>query len=404
MKRVNTMNQKVVYSLPVISVIAALVIFIFMKFPTTDINSAREILSTLVQCEATIIALAITVSLVAVQLTANSYSPRVSEIFMSDCVPWLITGIYIISMLYTLFVLRMIKTCSGTSLIVYIYPCYLLGVLCFTLLIVYIYRMFTTLQTSEIIERILRKAKKGNLDSFEKNTVQPMIDLLQGSFTKNDFETIRKGLKRFSEFISEIFRENNIKLSEKDFSDAIFPYFLKFCNRVTKKRDKEVTLGIISMIGEIGRTAAENWNKSGRVISERSVSVLGEIEIAAIKGDFGEVAIPAGDELKEIGKISVREGFIDTARMASRYLEEIWRVSVEETNDETAKQAISNLKEMGVVAVEKDCGDAISGIASSFRRIGRKAIEEKYEEYAREVARSLTKMLDVVEEGLRWIQ
>ena len=47
----------------------------------TNIQSAHYLLSALAQSEAAVIAIVITLSLVAVQLTATSYSPRVTEIF-----------------------------------------------------------------------------------------------------------------------------------------------------------------------------------------------------------------------------------------------------------------------------------------------------------------------------------
>jgi len=44
-------------------------------------DSARLLLSALIQSESTIIALVITLTLIAVQLTAASYTPRVANIF-----------------------------------------------------------------------------------------------------------------------------------------------------------------------------------------------------------------------------------------------------------------------------------------------------------------------------------
>lgn len=55
----------------------------FSKFDWwhTDVDSARYMLSALIQSEAAIVALVVTLSLVAVQLAAQAYSARVIEVF-----------------------------------------------------------------------------------------------------------------------------------------------------------------------------------------------------------------------------------------------------------------------------------------------------------------------------------
>ena len=54
------------------------VIYSWAPSPINE-NSARNMISTLVESEAAIIAVVITLSLVAVQLTASSYSPKASD-------------------------------------------------------------------------------------------------------------------------------------------------------------------------------------------------------------------------------------------------------------------------------------------------------------------------------------
>ena len=67
----------------VIFIMVTLVSYLFFyhfKLLYTDVDSARYILSSLIESEATILAIFITLSLVAVQLAASS-SPRVIDIF-----------------------------------------------------------------------------------------------------------------------------------------------------------------------------------------------------------------------------------------------------------------------------------------------------------------------------------
>src|SRR3990172_2058972 len=66
-------------------------------------------LSALVQSEAAIVALVVTLSLVAVQLAASSYSARIVEIFKKTPDLWILIGIYGIAIFYGLGVLKLIE-------------------------------------------------------------------------------------------------------------------------------------------------------------------------------------------------------------------------------------------------------------------------------------------------------
>jgi uncharacterized membrane protein len=52
------------------------ILFTHFNLFHTDVNSARYMLSALVQSQAAIVAIVITLTLIAVQLTASAYSPR----------------------------------------------------------------------------------------------------------------------------------------------------------------------------------------------------------------------------------------------------------------------------------------------------------------------------------------
>jgi len=73
-----------------------------------DDNSARYLLSALLQSQAAIIAIVITMTLVAVQFTASAYSPRVIDIFKHDVVMWRLLLLYGFSIFYGVFLLETI--------------------------------------------------------------------------------------------------------------------------------------------------------------------------------------------------------------------------------------------------------------------------------------------------------
>ena len=73
-------------------------VFIVNLFPPNlNPDSARYMLSALVQSEAAIFAIVVTLSLVAVQLAAASYSPRLIGLFQKTRYFWFFVILYIIA-------------------------------------------------------------------------------------------------------------------------------------------------------------------------------------------------------------------------------------------------------------------------------------------------------------------
>ena len=70
-------------------------LFSYFGILHTDVDTARILLNTLVNSEAGIFAIVVTLSLIAVQLAATSYSARVIDLFMRNPDPWVLMVIYI---------------------------------------------------------------------------------------------------------------------------------------------------------------------------------------------------------------------------------------------------------------------------------------------------------------------
>jgi uncharacterized membrane protein len=70
-----------------------MLVFLWCGFYWT--KDAYYMLSALVQSEAAIVGIVITLSLIAIQFTASSYSPRVIKIFKRALDLWILTSLYI---------------------------------------------------------------------------------------------------------------------------------------------------------------------------------------------------------------------------------------------------------------------------------------------------------------------
>ena len=91
------------------------VIFANFNLFHTDADSARYMLSALVQSQAAIVAIVITLTLIAVQLTASAYSPRVIDIFKKNPDLWILLSVYGFSIFYGFIVLKLVEGAEGEA-------------------------------------------------------------------------------------------------------------------------------------------------------------------------------------------------------------------------------------------------------------------------------------------------
>lgn len=98
------------------------IVFSYSQWMLSDANSARYLISALIQSEAAIFAIVITLSLVVIQQSASSFSPRVIEVFKNfkkNPDFYIIIVIYIGVMLYSALILKVIDDSLTNSKIDY---------------------------------------------------------------------------------------------------------------------------------------------------------------------------------------------------------------------------------------------------------------------------------------------
>ena len=199
-------NRLVVYFILYAIIIVSHVFLSRLNLWQTDVDSARYMLSALIQIEAAIVSIVITMSLVVVQLAASSYSVRVVSVFKKNPDLWILIGIYGFAIFWGLGVLKLIKvdnsliysTYNVSNIQPYISFTYYLGIFVFVALVPYLINIFDLLKVSSIIDILARKITKENilssiaeeshgpnelLKSQEKiddnDPIQPIIDITQ---------------------------------------------------------------------------------------------------------------------------------------------------------------------------------------------------------------------------------
>lgn len=122
-------------------------------------DAARNLLSTVASSIITVVSIAFSITIIALQQASTQYSPRVLRTFTSDKWNQIVLGMYIATFTYALLVLRVIRS-SDDSMDAGFVPELSVNVaiffvlICMGLLIFFIHQIASSLQVSEIIRHV----------------------------------------------------------------------------------------------------------------------------------------------------------------------------------------------------------------------------------------------------------
>jgi hypothetical protein len=405
-------------------------IFLFLLpiFSPTDAKSARYMLSALVQSQAAIIAIIITLTLIAVQLTASAYSPRVINIFRKNPDMWMLLGLYGTSIFYGLIVLRLVKEAEGgvviqgviwlfghipifiwsyqnfSDHISFLFECLfsialLLGIITFVALVPYIRNITDLLKPEKIIEQlatnITTECKEYN---SRKDPIQPIVDIIRGSIRKYDSETTKVGLEAVTNRVIQIINSNCKEVISNSFCTRLQGVG-KLAASVT---DEQSTLEILGNLEEFGKDTAGKKLvvatndaatsleavgiaavRKGTELEDavtKAVEALGTIGEKAAKNDLEKATEEVATSLGAVGIAAARKGteLEEVTKQAVQALYNAGNEAVAKGFDETAKQAVWALKKIGEAAVEIGAvlEEVVKEVARSLQVVGKKAVEE----------------------------
>jgi len=269
------------------------IVFCYLTFTNynlfqTDANSARYMLSALVQSQAAIVAIVITLTLIAVQLTASSYSPRVIDIFKSPKKNpnfWILLVFYCFSIVYGLFILKLVEGAEGEvvsqsaiwslgnvsiSLEFCVSFAYWLGAFTFVILFLYMWGIITLLKPDYIVGRLAVEITEKNILNVE-DPIQPIMDIVHGSIMKYDIATTRVGLKAVTERVIEII--------DSDDEEKILGRFCNHLQRVSRlaisREDEELTIEVVKILENFGKAAAKRELEKATSQAVKSLEVVG---------------------------------------------------------------------------------------------------------------------------------
>jgi hypothetical protein len=343
----------------VVAVSICFYLFWYFNLFHTDVNSARYMLSALVQSQTAIVAIVITLTLIAVQLTASAYSPRVIGMFKKNPDMWILLSCYGISIFYGLFILKRVDGAEGfvsQSVIWYLGPfpisfeshvslAYWLGAFTFVVLFPYLLNIIRLLKSETIIKRLANEITKDKILNPKEDPVQPILDVIYGSIMKYDLETTRVGLETVTKQVKIICPDDELGISKH------------FCDRLTRvgrlaisRDDAESTIEIIDNLEIFAKSTAE---KGLRFATVAAVGSLGRVGKAAAEKGLEDATVNAAWSLGGVGKAAAEKGLEDaTVAAAVSLLGRVGKAAMEKGLEKATQRAAGSLAELTILSEE----------------------------------------------------
>jgi hypothetical protein len=357
-----TSQSYLIYLLLFIAILFIFIMTIFYQFGesiflNTSLDSSRYLLSAMAQALAAILAIVVGFSFVAFQLSAQFGSARVFDLFLKGRAFWCLLIIYGSSILYDLVLLRMLTEETVEFLETWIDISVFLSFISFISLFPYAYKTIDQLKPERIIQGIV-KIKNDDVESLKRDTILPVVDILNKALRANDLHTLKVGLEAL-----EKLNLNRID-SSIDGKDKleIVKYYTGKISRLTEialsENDESAVIEITESLGKVGLKAIES----------RWIEVL-EDEIALFKSDrmySTGIGIPnTTDNYDEISK-EIKEVL---SNVGKRIIERRWDKATKSILDARGNLLIKSHEE-GVLRMFDD----IFVITNDFSRLSK---EEK---------------------------
>ena len=406
-------------------------------------QSAQYLLSTLVQSEAAIIGIVITLTFIAVQLIF-SYAPQAVGVALKrNYDMWMLLIFYGISIFYGLFVLRMIPNevkgslskidvltlwGSHVSLEYRVGIVYCLGIFTFGAIVPYLLNTVDFLKPTNIIKilslditeskilKYIESLEKHNEDRTKpigEDPVKPIVDIIHSSIMRYDIATTSIGLNAITNRAVEI-----IDLYEEEkISNHFCDHFERVGRLTVNKMDEGSTIEIIGNLGDFGKLAVEKGLKVASLQAAQSIGVVGK---AASEKGLGSAASQSAWSLETIGNAAIHKKFENVTLQVAFSLETIGKAATEmptilqtvwsletigktTTYENIAQKVGRFLGNVGVAAAKKEEFENVAlEVAQSLKRLGENSADKGFENAIQRAARSLLDVgVNTTKKGLK---
>jgi hypothetical protein len=358
---------------------AIMLIFTTVHFEDTNLETAKYLLKSLIQCQATVFALVISFSLVALQLASSNYSARTIDLLKESIEFWALICIYIISIIFQLTILKTIDPdcIDCISLQPYIMVSYLLGIFALLSIIPYIFFILELLKPTTII---LKLSKNLNLSKMplkgrpgdKDDPFLPIIDIVSRSMSREEISTVLEGIESIKAETISILKNQKINNDiEAKLSEIISYHLERICMLISNKDDSYSADKLISSVEEIGFVAVERNLKQLSLGSIETLEKVG-LQFAKKRMDIFRVVASLG----RIGAISSINNHNSAASHAGVVLGMMGLIAAEQGLGGSVRQSVVSLGKLGIEAAKlDDGGQAVKNAVNSLDKIGAKLHE-----------------------------
>lgn len=380
----------------------------------TDIDNARYFLSAMVQAQAAIVTLVITLTLIAIQMASASYTPRVVDVMKKNPDMWYLLIIYICAMSYGFIALKLV-TDPDRFLVSSVL---ILGVYTFCILFLYMKNTIKLLRPDAIIKMLVNEINAENIHQegwkkeSEDDIMQPVFDIVHASISRFDVTTTRTGLNVLSDRILELFFVFDKESREKK-TNNIAEHFCKHIRRsalIALRNDDEGMLNEISKILQkfgIGYCDYQNSVAVDRV--SNTLAFIGtraadkELEGATMRVaiSLGVLGSHAADRKLGNGAWAMAEslGVVGTHAANKKLKYASWRVAfaLGDVGTHAADKELENvtvrvadlMEIVGIRVADEGLEDATSMMAETLATISFHVTDKKFKDATRRVAEAL---------------
>jgi len=354
----------------------------------TDIDSAKYFLSSMVQAQAAIVSLVITLTLIAIQMTAGSYAPRVVDAMKKNPDMWFLLVIYIVSISIGFVALKLIDLWDLVSFVL------ILGIYTFLILFLYMFYIINLLRPEGVVKMLVDDINAGNIQrkGDTDDVMQPVFDVVHASINRFDITTTRVSLNQLEARVIELLRtSNNIHRY------TIVNNFCEHIERsavVTLRNDDEGTVIEIMMVleklgdqvGDLGPVEDD----LGLVDSSQRVAMtLRKIGVHAADKEFERATFFMPQALRYVGTHAALSGLEAGTIEVARAIKDISIHAIDRGMERKVLVVPGLLNEVSTYAVNNGLERATVQLSGALGDIGIHAADKKLEDLTIQVALSL---------------
>lgn len=278
---------------------------------STDSENARYFISSMVQAQAAIVSLVVTLTLIAIQMTATSYTPRVIDVIKKNPDMWFLLTIYIEAISIGFITLKIISNPVEPFLVSLVL---MWGLFSFVILFPYMLNTIELLRPDAVVNCLVDEINSKNIleNIWQDDAMQPVFDVIHTSINRYDIPTTRTGLTAMSKRILYIYTiiDGEGRIDEAEIiANHLFSHIRRSMSIAVNNNDEGMIKEIISVLGNF----CSKTNDMGlETVTLNTISEIGSHGINLIDEKLENASITVVFTLNMFGKELIRKSSDDT--------------------------------------------------------------------------------------------